>query len=129
MTPKFNGVSDNNVLAKRVSEVVESLESGEKVALREEPFFVRRKVASIIEAGEITKAEEEKLRRARIVTLMVNDDPETAVEGIKLSQKEHGVGNVPPVMQQFNFGETPEKMARLMEEVEGEDAKPNGTGD
>ena len=113
-------MSEDGVLAKRVTEVVRAMEDGEEVALREEPLAVRAAVKRIIEEGELDKVTEEKLRRARIVALMAAEDVGVAVEGIKLSQKEHGVGNAPAVMQQFNFQETPEKMARLMEEEEEE---------
>lgn len=119
---RFDGVNDKSVVAQRAQEVVEAMEAGEEVARVSEPLAVKVRVNEIIAAGELDKAMEEKLRKARIVTLMAAEDPEVAVEGIKLSQKENGIGNAPPIMQQFNLGEPPPKMARLMEEVEADES-------
>lgn len=117
---KFDGVDGETVVAKRVSEVVEAMEAGEEVATLSEPLAVQKRVREIIAAGELDKVMEAKLRKARIVALMAAEDPEVAVDGIKLSQKENGIGNAPPIMQQFNMGEPPPKMARLMEDTEEE---------
>lgn len=77
---------------------------------------VKDRMKEIIAEGKLEADVARELRKARINTLIADDDPEVALKAIKASQTEDGVGG-PGTAVQINFTEVPEKVRQLMEEV------------
>jgi hypothetical protein len=113
-----DGVNDDNSTdALRAVDLAERVADGD-LTISAIPGSLQERVKSIIAEAGLDRKVAASLRQARINQLVAAEDAELAIEGIKLSQKEDGVGvpNTAVQMNMYRDGPPPEALDLYAEE-------------